>query len=72
VSSRRIDYYDAPEAPKANGLVPSVNVVVVNDAGEMVESMKLLDDSLSSAVSMLTDLSPERIEELGGTGDWED
>jgi ADP-ribose pyrophosphatase YjhB (NUDIX family) len=30
---RRIDYYDDPEAPKANSLVPSVNVVVVNDAG---------------------------------------
>jgi hypothetical protein len=38
----------------------------------MVESMKLLDGSLTSAVSMLTELSPERIEELGGTGDWED
>ena len=25
---RRIDYYDDPEAPKANSLVPSVNVVV--------------------------------------------
>ena len=36
MSSRRIDYYDAPEAPKANGLVPSVNVVVVNDAGEIL------------------------------------
>ena len=30
---RRIDYYDDPEAPKANSLVPSVNVVVVNDDG---------------------------------------
>jgi hypothetical protein len=38
----------------------------------MVESMKLLDGSLTSAVSMLTDLPPERIEELGGTGEWED
>lgn len=38
----------------------------------MVEQMKLLDGSLSSSVSMLTGLSPERIEELGGTGDWED
>jgi ADP-ribose pyrophosphatase YjhB (NUDIX family) len=36
VSSRRIDYYDDPSAPKANSLVPSVNVVVVNDAGEML------------------------------------
>ena len=28
--SRRIDYYDDPAAPKANSMVPSVNVVVVN------------------------------------------
>jgi 8-oxo-dGTP pyrophosphatase MutT (NUDIX family) len=34
--SRRIDYYDDPEAPRANSLVPSVNVVVVNDAGEIL------------------------------------
>jgi hypothetical protein len=38
----------------------------------MVESMKLLDGSLISSVSMLTGLPPERIEELGGVGDWED
>lgn len=37
----------------------------------MIESMKLLDESLTSAVAMLTGLSPERIEELGGTGDWQ-
>jgi ADP-ribose pyrophosphatase YjhB (NUDIX family) len=36
VSPRRIDYYDDPEAPEANSLVPSVNVVVVNDAGELL------------------------------------
>jgi 8-oxo-dGTP pyrophosphatase MutT (NUDIX family) len=34
--SRRIDYYDDPNAPAANSLVPSVNVVVVNDAGEIL------------------------------------
>ncbi len=33
---RRIDYYDDPEAPKANSLVPSVNVVVVNDTGAIL------------------------------------
>jgi ADP-ribose pyrophosphatase YjhB (NUDIX family) len=33
---RRIDYYDDPEAPKANSLVPSVNVVVINDAGDIL------------------------------------
>jgi ADP-ribose pyrophosphatase YjhB (NUDIX family) len=36
VSPRRIDYYDDPSAPKANSLVPSVNVIVVNDAGEIL------------------------------------
>jgi ADP-ribose pyrophosphatase YjhB (NUDIX family) len=36
VSARRIDYYDDANAPKANSLVPSVNVVVVNDAGEIL------------------------------------
>jgi ADP-ribose pyrophosphatase YjhB (NUDIX family) len=36
VSHRRIDYYDDPEAPKANSLVPSVNVVVVDDLGEIL------------------------------------
>lgn len=34
--ARRIDYYDDPSAPKANSLVPSVNVVVVNDSGELL------------------------------------
>jgi 8-oxo-dGTP pyrophosphatase MutT (NUDIX family) len=34
--ARRIDYYDDPEAPKANSMVPSVNVVVANDAGEIL------------------------------------
>lgn len=36
MSPQRIDYYDDPSAPKANSLVPSVNVVVVNDAGEIL------------------------------------
>jgi 8-oxo-dGTP pyrophosphatase MutT (NUDIX family) len=36
VSPRRIDYYDDPAAPEANSLVPSVNVAVVNDAGEIL------------------------------------
>jgi ADP-ribose pyrophosphatase YjhB (NUDIX family) len=33
---RRIDYYDDPGAPPANSLVPSVNVVVTNDAGQIL------------------------------------
>jgi 8-oxo-dGTP pyrophosphatase MutT (NUDIX family) len=34
--ARRIDYYDDPAAPQANSLVPSVNVVVTNPAGEVL------------------------------------
>lgn len=32
----RIDHLDDPAAPPANSLVPSVNVVVVNEAGEIL------------------------------------
>ncbi|MEV4890034.1 NUDIX domain-containing protein [Nonomuraea sp. NPDC055795] len=32
----RIDYFDDPNAPRANSLVPSVNVIVTNDAGELL------------------------------------
>lgn len=34
--SRRIDYYDDPEAPPANSIVPSVNVVVTDDQDRML------------------------------------
>jgi 8-oxo-dGTP pyrophosphatase MutT (NUDIX family) len=34
--SRRIDYYDDPDAPEPNSMAPSVNVVVVNDAGDVL------------------------------------
>jgi ADP-ribose pyrophosphatase YjhB (NUDIX family) len=33
---RRIDYLDDPEAPAANSLVPSVNVAVRNEEGELL------------------------------------
>jgi ADP-ribose pyrophosphatase YjhB (NUDIX family) len=36
MTSRRIDYYDDPEAPQATSLVPSVNVAVVNKAGHLL------------------------------------
>ena len=32
----RIDYLDDPAAPKANSVVPSANVIVVNDQGEIL------------------------------------
>ena len=35
----------------------------------MLESMRLLDGSMTSSVSLLAGLSPEKIEELGGVGD---
>ncbi|WP_067805826.1 type II toxin-antitoxin system TacA family antitoxin [Actinomadura formosensis] len=38
----------------------------------MIESMKVLDGSLTSSVAALTGLSPERIEQLGGVGDWDE
>jgi 8-oxo-dGTP pyrophosphatase MutT (NUDIX family) len=34
--ARRIDFYDDSSAPEANSLVPSVNVVVTNSAGEVL------------------------------------
>jgi 8-oxo-dGTP pyrophosphatase MutT (NUDIX family) len=34
--SRKIDYHDDPEAPKPNSMVPAVNVVVANGAGEIL------------------------------------
>lgn len=33
---RRIDYYDDPGAPAATSLVPSANVVVTNEAGQVL------------------------------------
>ncbi|WP_261570634.1 hypothetical protein [Frankia gtarii] len=37
----------------------------------MLASMEVLDGSLSASVAALTGLSAERIEQLGGTGDWD-
>jgi len=34
--ARRIDYHHDPSAPPANSIVPSVNVAVANDAGEVL------------------------------------
>ena len=34
--ARRIDYHHDPDAPPANNIVPSVNVAVTNDAGELL------------------------------------
>jgi ADP-ribose pyrophosphatase YjhB (NUDIX family) len=34
--SKRIDYYDDPAAPPANSMVPSVNVLIENEAGQIL------------------------------------
>jgi 8-oxo-dGTP pyrophosphatase MutT (NUDIX family) len=34
--AERIDYFDDPAAPRANSVVPSANVIVVNDGGEIL------------------------------------
>lgn len=34
--SRRIDFHHDPDAPSANSMVPSVNVAVANDAGDVL------------------------------------
>jgi ADP-ribose pyrophosphatase YjhB (NUDIX family) len=34
--SRKIDFHDDPDAPPARHIVPSVNVVVTNDAGQIL------------------------------------
>lgn len=34
--AKRIDYYDDPDAPAPNSLVPSVNVIVINDVDELL------------------------------------
>ncbi|MET3986480.1 NUDIX domain-containing protein [Streptomyces sp. PvR034] len=34
--SRRTDYFDDPNAPKANSIVPAVTAFVVNDAGDVL------------------------------------
>ncbi|MGW5157530.1 NUDIX hydrolase [Nonomuraea wenchangensis] len=34
--AKRIDFYDDPDAPEPNSLVPSVNVIVTNTAGDLL------------------------------------
>ena len=34
--SRRVDYYDDPDAPAATSMVPSVNVVIENSRGQIL------------------------------------
>ena len=70
--SRRIDYYDDPAAPKANSLVPSVNVVVVNDAGDVLMIRRSDNDNwavpggaIDMGESMVRAAVRETLEETG-------
>jgi ADP-ribose pyrophosphatase YjhB (NUDIX family) len=36
MTARRIDFYDDPDAPAADSIVPSVNVAVTNEADEVL------------------------------------
>jgi len=36
MTARRIDFYDDPDAPAADSIVPSVNVAVTNEADEIL------------------------------------
>lgn len=40
----RVDYYDDPQAPKANSVVPSVTAAVLNDSGEILLIHKVDND----------------------------
>lgn len=33
--AKRIDFYDDPDAPEPDSLVPSVNVIVTNPVGDV-------------------------------------
>jgi 8-oxo-dGTP pyrophosphatase MutT (NUDIX family) len=43
--ARRIDFHHAPDAPKPNSLVPSVNVIVTNEAGEVLMIQRTDNDN---------------------------
>lgn len=61
--TRRIDLYDAPAAPAPNSLVPSVNVVVANDAGDILMIRRSDNDTWAvpgGAINLGESLSPYR------------
>ncbi|MEV1239469.1 NUDIX domain-containing protein [Nonomuraea sp. NPDC049750] len=43
--ARRIDFHQDPNAPKANSLVPSVNVIVTNDHGDLLMILRSDNDN---------------------------
>ncbi|WP_433609542.1 NUDIX hydrolase [Dactylosporangium sp. CA-139114] len=70
--ARRIDFFDDPDAPKANSLVPSANAVVVNDAGELLlihrtdnDNWSLPGGAMEAGESMTDCAVRETFEETG-------
>ena len=70
--SRRIDYYDDPDAPAANSMVPSVNVVVENDRGQILlirrsdnDNWALPGGAIDLGESMIHAAVRETLEETG-------
>jgi len=45
--ARRIDYYDDPNAPKGNSLVPSVNIIITNAEGDILLIRRSDNDNLA-------------------------
>jgi 8-oxo-dGTP pyrophosphatase MutT (NUDIX family) len=70
--SRRIDYYDDPDAPAANSMVPSVNVVIENSRGQILmirrsdnDNWALPGGAIDLGESMIQAAVRETMEETG-------
>lgn len=68
----RIDYFNDPNAPAANSLVPSVNVIVIDDAGRLLMIRRTDNDNwavpggaIDLGESMIDAAVRETIEETG-------
>jgi len=51
MTSRTIGYYDDPQAPRANSLVPSVNVAVVDEASDVL-LIRCMDNGIEGVLGI--------------------
>jgi ADP-ribose pyrophosphatase YjhB (NUDIX family) len=66
--SRRIDYYDDPAAPAITSMVPSVNVVVTNGAGDVLLIRRSDNDNWAlpgGAIELGESLTQAAVREVG-------